>query len=208
MPSSSGFAIEAAPSDAVNLPIRLRGPKLRASGTDLVHVYETDTKALSEADWVYLSVVCSAYQIHPATVAQLAALGPVGGDNAKRWTIEGPLCDMPDDPGAGNCTIKAEIAYSLGPDPGSDWKPYEQGRYRLRSVKARVTVTRPTTHYQFRITQLGILATRISAPQRARRVASGVSDVIPAGMCRVISHDFEVIGSLEVEADARLEILS
>lgn len=210
MPYTSSVAVDPAPvSPGPWKPVRERGPKLIPSGSGLVHVYETDAKSLAEADWVRLSVVCSAYQIHPATVAELAALGPVGGANAQRWTVEGPLCAMPGDPGAGNCSIVAEIAYSLtSENPGTDWRPYVPGEYRLRSVKARVTITRPNDSYSFRVLQLGIEASRIATPQRARRVAAGVADTIPAGMCRVVVRDFEIAGSLEIEAGAYLEILT
>lgn len=210
MPFVSEFTIEAGPGNTQPwTPRERRGYKLAPSGVGLTHTYETDIKLLAEADWVYLQVVCCAYQIHPATVAELAALGPVGGANAARWTIEGPLLHLPGDPGeATNCTISVEVTHSLTADPGSNWIRYKPGRYRLRSVKARVTVTRPSTAYSFRITKLGILATRLATAQRPRRVQDGVADVIPAGMCRIVSHDFELLGTLDVEDDAFLEILT
>ena len=174
-----------------------------------MHVYETDTKVLSESDLVRLSLVCSAHQIHPASVDDLAFLGDLDSRNAARWTIEGPLVHVPGDPGEPtNCTITPEIAYSLdSEDPGDDWKPYKPGKYRLRSVKARITITRPSTAYEFRVTQLGIRADRVSAPHRALKVASGISDVIPSGMCSLAVREFEVLGTLEIEAGGHLEIL-
>ena len=206
MPIAIGISVEAAPGDLPWLQPSLRGAKLYPDSLDLVHVYETDAKQLAEADWAYLQVVMDAYQVHPATVAELAMLGPVGAPNAQRWTVEGPLMDRPGDPGLGNCTMLVEVAHSLDLDPGSNWIAYKPGRYRLRSVKARVTITRPALGYSFRVLKLALLATRAATPQRPRRVHAGISDLIPSGMCRIVSRDFEVAGALEIADDAILEI--
>jgi hypothetical protein len=189
------------------VPKKYRGTVLKSDGVALSSSYTTDPKLLSEADWVYLQIVCVAYQIHPATVAQLAALGPVGGANAQRWTIEGPLLNRPGDPGLGNSTILVEIVHSLEADPGSSWIPYKPGHYRLRSVKARVTISMPSTAYSFALTRFAVYATRVAPPQRPRKVQSGIADVLPGGMCRVIAQDFEVQGTLDVEDDAVLEVI-
>ncbi len=207
MPTLSSVSIEAAPAAKGWITPTFGGPKLRPSGVGLSHVYTTDAKVLAEADWTYLQVVLVAWQIHPATVAELAALGPVGGSNAKRWTIEGPLSHQPDDPGAGNCTVTVEIAHSMTSDPGTDWKPYVEGKYRLRSVKARVTITRPTTDYSFRIARLALVAERVGAQQRPRRVQTGVAEIVAAGMSWIAAGDFEVRGTLDIEADAHLAIV-
>jgi hypothetical protein len=207
MPTLASVSIEAAPVAKGWITPTFGGPKLKPSGGGLSHVYTTDAKVLAEADWTYLQVVLVAWQIHPATVAELAALGPVGGSNAKRWTIEGPLSHQPDDPGDGNCTVSVEIAHSMTSDPGTDWRPYVEGKYRLRSVKARVTITRPSTAYSFRIARLALVAERVGAQQRPRRVHAGVSEVLASGMSWIVSRDFEVIGSLEIESDAYLEII-
>lgn len=208
MPIATAMTIEAATPNPW-LPVEHRGTKLKPSGVGLIHSYETDPKDLLEADWAYLQVALVAYQVHPATVAELVALGPVGGANARRWTIEGPLLHRPGDPGAGaNCTMVLEVAHSLTSDPGTDWKPYRPGKYRLRSVKARVTITRPAATYSFRIVRFALLATRVSPPKRPRKVR--VADVIPAGMCQIVEGEFEILagGSLEIEAGASLQVIS
>lgn len=191
------------------IPLEERGDQLKPTGSGLVHVYTTDAYVLTEADWVYLQIALIAHQIHPATVAELAALGPVGGANAKRWTIEGPLVHQPDDPGeATNCTMALEVTQSMTADPGSNWRRYTPGRFRLRSVKARLTLTRPALTYDFRVLRFALLATRISAPQRPRKVQAGIVDSIPSGMSRTVVKDFEVVagGSLEIESGAYLEV--
>lgn len=207
MPAFASVSIEAAPVAKPWITPAFSGPKLQPSGSGLEHVYTTDTKALTEADWVYLQVVLVAHQIHPATVAELATLGPVGSANAQRWTIEGPLSHQPGDPGNGNCTVLVEIAHSLTSDPGTDWKPYREGRYRLRSVKARVTITRPDDTYSFRVLRFALVAERVGAQQRPRRVQTGVAELIPAGMNWIAAGDFEVKGTLDIEADAHLAIV-
>lgn len=210
MPVYSEVSIEAAPSAAerLYLPREQRGKKAKpASG--LSHTYTTDVYSMAEADWVYLQVTLVAYQIHPATIAELAALGPVGGPNARRWTIEGPLHHVPGDPGAEtNCTMKLEIAHSMAATPGSAWRDYEAGRFRLRSAQARVTIVRPSAAYDFRICRFSLLATKVPAPQQVRNVAAGVQDVIPSGMCRSIVRDFRLpaTSSLRIEDDAFLKI--
>ena len=168
MPISSGITIEAGPGDTEPwVPPERRGSKLRQSGVGLTHSYTTDAQLFSESDWVYLQVVLSAYQIHPATVAELSALGPVGSTNAMRWTIEGPTSHRIGDPGFGvNCTMLVEVAHSLTSDPGTDWRVYRPERYKLRSFKARLTVVRPDVTYGFRVTRFAVRATRVAPAQR------------------------------------------
>ena len=211
MPIYTEMTIEAAPNaqERQRLPAEMRGAKLMPVGPALSHVYTTDTLTLDVADIVQLQVLLVAYQIHPATIAELAALGPVGGANAKRWTIEGPLVSIPGDPGGGvNCTMALEVATSMTATPGA-WRPYEAGRYRLRSVKARVTITRPSTSFQFRVARFTLLASRLSAPQRSRRVVAGVVDAVPSGMSRVVVRDFRVEAgaTLLIEDNAYLKII-
>jgi hypothetical protein len=208
MPVVSSVDIEAAPTSKPWITPAFGGPKLKPSGGGLVHSYTTDAKTFAEADWVYLQIVVAAYQIHPATAAELAALGPVGSANAQRWTIEGPLSHQPGDPGAGqNCTIKAELATSMSEAPGSDWRDYGPGKYRLRSAKARITITRPSTAYDFRVTRFSLLATRSPSGSRARRCVS--YDSIPPGMSRVVVYDFEIDSgaTFEIEAGGYMEVL-
>lgn len=207
MPTLGSVSVEAAPVSKPWVTPTFGGPKLEPSGGGLVHTYTTDTKVLAEADWTYLQVVLVAWQIHPATVAELAQLGPVGSANAQRWTIEGPLSHQPGDPGNVNCTVTVEIAHSMTSDPGSDWRPYVEGKYRLRSVKARVTITRPTTDYSFRIARMALRAERVGAQQRPRRVQTGVSEVVAAGMSWIAAGDFEVKGTLDIESDGHLAIV-
>ena len=208
MPLVDHVAIESAPTAFPWLPASEQGAKVKPSGLSLTHSYTTNTYPLDEADWVYLELVFAAYQIHPATVAELAALGPVGGENAKRWTIEGPLYHRPGDPGVGsNCTMVLEIAHSLTSSPGDDWKPYTPGRYRLRSVKARVRLTRPHTSYEFRITRMALRAKRIAPQQRPR--VTYTEDVLPEGKSLIVAHNYRVAagGSLHIESDAHLRVL-
>jgi hypothetical protein len=211
MPAFASTTTEAAPSgaDVFVTPPDRRLPRLKPSGATLSGVYTTDTLVFAEADWVILQVALVAWQIHPATIAELAALGPLGGANAKRWTIEGPLSHRPGDPGSGNCTIKVEIATSMTDDPGSNWVEYEAGRYRLRSAKARLTVTRPAADYDWRVSRFALRAVRVPAGSRARRVAAGVVDAIPTGMSRVVVRDYRVQagGTLRIEPDAYLKII-
>lgn len=172
------MTIEAAPTVFLHLPPIERGSKLKATAGSTTHQYETDARSIEEADWMYLQVVHAAYQVHPATVAQLAALGPVGGRDALRWTVEGPTSHRPGDPGAvANCTFLIEVAYSLTATPGSDWRAYKpSGRYKLRSYKARLTITRPDETYDFRVLRFAV---------RAERVAQPMMDHVTA---RVFSH--------------------
>lgn len=210
MPTLASMTIEAAPPvTSVWVPAARRGPKLQPSGSGLVHTYQTDPYVLDVADWVYLQVAVEAYQIHPATVAELAALGPVGGANAKRWTVEGPLMHRPGDPGVGaNCTIKLEVSTSLNADPGTDWREHDPGaEVRLRSARAKITVTRPHASYSFRVTRFALYGTRPSPPQRSLVVSAGVSDVIPAHMTRMLPQlDIEPGAVLTVEANAILRV--
>jgi hypothetical protein len=211
MPTLSSITIEAAPSAAAKLylPVERHGEKLKAQGVSLVHTYQTDVKVFSECDYVWLQVALVAWQIHPATIEELDALGPIGGANMRRWTLEGPLMHRPGDPGAAsNCSMRIRLAHSFRADPGTDWRPYEAGKYRCRSARAELTITRPSTDYDFRVARFTLEARRISAPQRARKVHAGVIDTVPAGMSRVVSTDFEVeaTGSLEIEAGGILEI--
>lgn len=211
MPLQSALTTELAPSatESLWLPPELRGKKLKPSGGGLSHSFTTDAYVLDQSDWVYLQVALVAYQIHPATVADLSALGPVGGENAKRWTIEGPLVHVPGDPGAEeNCSMRVEVATSMTASPGNAWRDYTPGKFRLRSAKARVTITRPSTAYSFRVARFALLATRVSAPQRARSVAAGVVDAIPSGMCRSVVRDFRLFSgsTLRIESNAFLKI--
>ena len=213
MPIASSISLEAAPPVKPWIPLERRGPKLKASGSSLTHTFTTDTEVLDSVDYVYLEIVLGAYQIHPATIKELAALGPVGGANARRWTIEGPTSHRPGDPGVGaNCTMKVEIAHSMNTDPGSDWREYVPGprKYRLRSVKARLVITRPALPYDFRVTQFSLQATRVAAQKRPRGVPGSVADVIQPGACIVVPRNFEIpaTGSLEIADNAYLEILS
>jgi len=210
MPSTPHFvSVEAAPALRMWVEPRLRGPKVKPDPSELVSAYTTDTKVLAAADWVHLSVVFDAVHIHPATVDDLAILGPVDGENAKRWSIEGPLSHRPGDPGAGaNISVLIEVAMSLTGDPGSNWQPYEPGRYRLRSVRARATLTRPRDDYDFRIVRFALEAEREAPANRPRFVHAATQDVIPARMSRQVSTDFEIEAGaeLEIEAGGILEI--
>lgn len=212
MPIFSAMSIAPAPALAVRLrlPPEERGPSLISSGVGLVHVYTSDTYVLAESDLVQLQVLLVAYQVHPATCDELAALGPVDGPNASRWTIEGPLVHVPGDPGeATNCAMKLEIQTSMTDSPVDEpWRDYEAGRYRLRSARVRLTITRPSDTYGFSVHRFTLLATRLSAPQRSRRVRAG-GDAIPAGMCRIVVYDFEIDSgaTLEIEAGGYMEVL-
>lgn len=147
------------------IPLQLRGSKLKPSGGGLVHTYETDAQVLAESDWVYLQVVSSMYQIHPKAWDNYDEFGAFDGRNMSRWTWEGPLHLLPGE--TPNCTSLVEVAYSQTTDPGSAWQEVFPGElYKLRSFKTRVTVTRPHTSYDFRITRLATRATRRAPAQR------------------------------------------
>jgi hypothetical protein len=149
MPTLGSMAIHAAQPYPWVAPER-RSAALKASGGGLVHTYESDAQALGAAAWVYLQAVIYAEQIHPATADDLDAMS---GRDLARWSIEGPTFVRPGE--TPNCTLKLEVAYSLTATPGSDWREFRPGRYKLRSYQMKLTVTRPTTDYDFRIYRLG-----------------------------------------------------
>lgn len=212
MPFFQGIDTVAAPTGAVvhRTPKAFRSKTLKPDALSLESIYRTDPLVLEAADDVWIEVTMEAYQIHPATVAELAALGPVGGENAKRWTVEGPLYHRPGDPGAGrNCTITVEITTSLSSDPGDNWRTYEAGVYRARSVKARLKISRPSTAYSWRVGRFTVSAARIPPPQRGRVVRPGVVDVVPSGMSRTVVRNLRVSpdATLRIESDAFLKII-
>jgi hypothetical protein len=66
-------------------PIKRTGALKRdALNESLVHQYLADAHTLEESDWVYLHAVVYAEQIHPWTIDQVDALGPIEGRNAAR----------------------------------------------------------------------------------------------------------------------------
>lgn len=174
------MTVEAAPTPHPWIPLSERGSKLKATAGSTTHSYTTDDRVLASAGWVYLQIVFKAYQIHPATVDELDVLGPVGGRNALRWTIEGPTSHRPGDPGAGaNCAMKLEVAYSTTATPGSDWQVYRpRGRYKLRSFKTRLTITRPDETYDFRVVRFATRATRVGLSQRDHYTERFLSDLV------------------------------
>ena len=164
MPQLQNVSVEAAPTNQPWLPAPERGAKLKANGASLTHSYETDTRALAEADWVYLQVGWIAYQVHPMGWDALDVYGAFDGRDMQRWTWEGPTSLRAGE--VGNCSIACELAYSTTSSPGSDWRAFRPGRYKLRSFKVRLVVTRPSTSYDFRILRLATRATRVAVPRR------------------------------------------
>lgn len=130
----------------------------------LIGQFTSNARVLAESDWVYLQALLYAEQIHPWTVDQVAALGPIEGRNAMRWTLEGPLSPGPGEPA--NCAIFLEVAHSLTATPGSDWREFKPGKYKLRSYRMRLTIARPSLDFDFRIYRLATRATRVAPPQR------------------------------------------
>ena len=98
-----------------------------------------------------------------ATAFVRDALGPIEGPNAARWTLEGPTFPVPGEPA--NSTVKLEVAHSLTATPGSDWREFRPGLYKLRSYRVRLTITRPTLDFDFRVYRLATRATRRAQPQ-------------------------------------------
>lgn len=163
----TNLAVIAAPSmpQAIGLPPAYRSAALYASGGALEHIYEGNVRSLFAAEELQLEVVLVAYQIHPWTVEQISELGPIGGRNMARWTLEGPTSPMPGEPG--NCTFKLEIAHSTGASPGTDWREIRPGgKYLLRSYQTRLTIVRPSTDFDFRVHRLNVSATRTLTPQQ------------------------------------------
>lgn len=146
------------------IPAVRRSAHLKATGVALTGSYTTDVHAFSEPDEVYLQAVTYAEQVHPWTVEQVAALGPIEGPNARRWTMEGPTSLRPGEPS--NCTLKVEVATSLGAAPGGDWRTFVPGMFKLRSYKFRATLTRPSADFDFRLYRLATRATRKAQPMR------------------------------------------
>lgn len=169
MPMLSDLSSEPAPVAKPWLRTIERGKKLKASGAALAHEYETDTRTLKAPDWVYLQVSWSAYQIHPIAWDDLDQYGAFDGPDMARWTWEGPTSLLPGE--TPNCTIRCEVAYSTTSSPGSDWKEYREGRYRLQSVKARLVITRPNADYDFRVLRLATRVTRV-----ARRRSDAITE--------------------------------
>lgn len=130
----------------------------------LVAQFTTNDHVLAESDWVYLQAAVYAEQIHPWTLDQVDALGPIEGPNAQRWTMEGPTSIAPGEPA--NCTMLLEVAHSLTTSPGSDWREFRPGRYKLRSYRMRLTITRPSLDFDFRVYRFATRATRAAPAQR------------------------------------------
>lgn len=154
-------AIDVQASDPVPWKAPLRRPaalKRDALNTSLSHTYTSTLHTLTEAEEVYLVAELYAEQIHPWTVDQVAALGAIEGRDAARWTMEGPTMVRPGEPA--NCTLKLEVAHSLASAPGEDWQEFRAGVYKLRSYKMRVTITRPSTDFDFRVYRLSTRAIR------------------------------------------------
>lgn len=145
-------------------------PEVESSGPGLGFRYEFTGQSFSAAVHVYLQVGLIARQIHPATIAEVSAIvGPLGSRKARQWTIEGPLlASLWDEP---NCTVKVEVAHSLGSTPGTDWREYRPGVYRLRSYAVRVTITRPSAAFDFRLSRLYVRATKMGE-RRVDRVSA------------------------------------
>lgn len=159
------MAVHPTSSNPWEAPYRRSGALKRdALNVALFHQYTTDPFVLDEADWVYLQALVYAEQIHPWTVDQVSELGGIESRNAKRWTMEGPISPVAGEPA--NCTQLLQVAYNLTASPGSDWRTFQPDKYKLRSVKLRLTITRPSTDFDFRVYRLAIRATRVAPPQR------------------------------------------
>lgn len=161
----SGMEVETGSSNPW-VPVIKRSGALKRDLLNVIpeHQFTTDAYVLSESDWVYLQAVLYAEQIHPWTVDQVDALGPIEGPNAARWTMEGPTFDLPGEPQ--QCDCKIEVAHSLTDDPGTDWRVFRAGKFKLRSAKLRLTITRHSLDFDFRVYRFALRATRMAPPQR------------------------------------------
>jgi hypothetical protein len=159
----SGLTASAGLGIAPGVPPVKQSPSLAPSGGGLTHVYTSGTKIIAggEPDWVYLSAVLYAEQIHPATLEDLDAMDV---RDLERWSIEGPTSLRPGE--TPNCSLTLDMAYSLTTTPGTDWREFRPGEYKLRSYILRLTITRPTTDYDFRVYRLATRATRKAKPMR------------------------------------------
>jgi len=150
--------------------------QLIASGSGTTHTYQFTGTPFSTAVPVFLQVGVEAEQHHPATLTELDKLGPIGGRNMGRWTLEGPLVALSGDAGSTvNCTLTTEVAFSTSLTAGSDFREYKAGIYRMRSFKVKVTVVRPDATYNFAITRLSVRATKIGARRADPVIASTFS---------------------------------
>lgn len=164
MPYSQGEVIAGTTNPWVPAIRRSAALKRDALNVELVATFTGDPHVLSESDWVYLQVSMYAEQIHPWTVDQIDALGPIEGENAARWTWEGPTYTLPGEPA--NCTFALEVAHSLTSDPGTDYRAFQSGLFKLRSYRVRLVITRPSLEFDFRVYRLATRATRRALPQR------------------------------------------
>lgn len=154
------------PSTDPWVPLIRRGAALKRDllNVDLIGSYTGDAHVFDEAEWVYLQAVTYAEQVHPWTVDQIDALGPIEGANAMRWTFEGPTSIRAGEPQ--NCTMALELAYSQTTVPGSDWRTFRPGRYKLRSYRVRIVVTRPSLDFDFRVYRLATRATKLGKARK------------------------------------------
>lgn len=165
MPIIAGMEVEDAATHPWIPAIKRSGALKRdLLNVALVAVYESESLVLNESDWVYLQAVLYAEQIHPYTLDQIGALGPIEGPNAARWTIEGPTSDLPGEPQ--QCDFKIEVAHSLMATSGTDWRAFRPGKFKLRSCRLRLTITRYSLDFDFRVYRFAIRANRIAPPQR------------------------------------------
>ncbi len=80
-----------------------------------------------------------------------------GGAWGKQWTWEGPMESI-DGESSEVCTLTLEIRTSRIGTPSGAYEEYRPGRYWCRSFQVKLTVTRPDTTYDVRITRMGITA--------------------------------------------------
>lgn len=161
MPVLANMAVQGAltGAQALQVPPQYQTSALKATGGGTLHTYTGDAQSLSSLQEVHLEVVLVAYQIHPYTLDQLDQLGPIGGRNWRRWSLEGPTCPRDGEPD--NCTIQVQIAHSPTATAGTDWKEYRPGLYRLRSYNARIRITRPNTNFDFRVHRFAVRVARL-----------------------------------------------
>lgn len=131
------------------------------SGSNLSGTYTTAgklTMLTAQPEWAWVQFHVVADQVSPWTVADLAEL-PVDSPMSSNMTAEGliayPRAATPEFDFLTDyqpCTIAVEMRFTTSA-AGSfgDWVKYEPGYYNFVNVQFRVTFTRPSTAYSFRM---------------------------------------------------------
>jgi hypothetical protein len=134
--------------------LEFAGSALTGSFTTAIPLFSSDgTKAIPR--WCMVEAHAVAQQVHPLTLAGFPL--PIGHPEMKRWTLEGPLYIATGE--TGNCTLGIAVSYQETPGAAyTAFRRFTPGLYKVVAAQFKITVTRPATTYQVRISRF---ATRI-----------------------------------------------